>query len=190
MYSPGLLKLDAEWSRSRSLLDTLLRKRHSRSSCYARTAPKRRERTVRVHCGLRCESPSRTSVPAIDRAGWSVKIYHQLGRRSQRGKGHSSNHHSRHKRESGRDHFVLLGAGNAKEITFPISAPGRLVIEAGWLTEPQTDATSSPASLTISLVHSGEEKVYARRQGRSPLRIEQQIAESLLYGGVRWVVAY
>lgn len=84
--------------------------------------------------------------------------------------------------------FVLLGSGNAKELSFTVSGPGRLAIEADWQKESPADVASVPASLSLILLHPGDDRVYARRQGRSPIRIEQQIASQALDRGARWVV--
>lgn len=83
--------------------------------------------------------------------------------------------------------FTLLGEGNAQEFPFNVSAPGKLTVEANW----QTDSPAAgPAGsvLSLSLIHSGEERVYARRQGPSPLRVEQPITERTLDRGARWSV--
>jgi hypothetical protein len=81
--------------------------------------------------------------------------------------------------------FVLLGSGNAKEIDFLVSGSGRLVLETDWQTN--TDGTEA-SSLSLSLLHFGEDRIYARRRGRSPLRIEQPIADPVLANGARFIV--
>lgn len=82
--------------------------------------------------------------------------------------------------------FTLLGSGNAQEIPFVVPAPGRISVEAAW----QADSLSATASapLTLSLIHSGQSRTYARRLGSSPLRIEHQVTELELDRGSRWIV--
>ena len=84
--------------------------------------------------------------------------------------------------------FSLLGSGNAQEIPFNVLAAGRVTIEARW--EPDTMTGSAPAAvqLVVSLVHPGEARTYARRQGGSPITIDQQITEQSLDSGERWIV--
>ncbi len=85
--------------------------------------------------------------------------------------------------------FALLGAGNAQEIPFVVPAPGRIVIETDWAAE-MNSAGKEPRllPLTLSLIHTGQEKTYARRQGSSPLRAEHQVTELELDKGARWHV--
>jgi len=83
--------------------------------------------------------------------------------------------------------FTLLGSGNAQEIPFNVSAPGRIEVNVSW--EP--DVLSKPSaqvSLVVSLIHPGESKTYARRQGPSAIEVEQQVSEQTLDRGGRWVV--
>jgi hypothetical protein len=84
--------------------------------------------------------------------------------------------------------FVLLGSGNAREIAFLISGPGRLVVESHWQTDPISAAASPASPLTVVLLHPDEGKTYVRKQSRRSIRIEQQITETMLDRGVRWVV--
>lgn len=83
--------------------------------------------------------------------------------------------------------FTLMGQGNAQELPFNLSAPGKLIVEANWQTDSPTER-SAPSVLSLSLIHAGEERIYARRQGPSPLRIEQPITEQSLDRGARWSV--
>jgi hypothetical protein len=83
--------------------------------------------------------------------------------------------------------FVLLGSGNAREIAFFVSGPGRLAIDASWENDSTAASGYSASQLTVVLLHPGDGRTYARKQGRSPLTIEQQIVGSAL-DGVRWVV--
>jgi hypothetical protein len=80
--------------------------------------------------------------------------------------------------------FTLPGAGNAQEIPAHVPAPGRVIVEAEW----QTDQSASDAALTLSLIHQGTDKVYARRFGKSALRIEQQITDQDFERGRRVIV--
>jgi hypothetical protein len=83
--------------------------------------------------------------------------------------------------------FTLLGSGNAQEIPFNVPAPGRIEVDTSW--EP--DALSGPSaqvSLVVSLIHPGESRTYARRQGGSPIKVEHQVTEQALDRGGRWVV--
>ncbi|MDQ6653108.1 MAG: hypothetical protein M3Y84_10235 [Acidobacteriota bacterium] len=83
--------------------------------------------------------------------------------------------------------FTLLGSGNAQEIPFNVPAPGRIQVDVSWgpdvLARPSDQVT-----LVVSLIHPGESRTYARRQGTSPIRVEQQVTEQTLDLGVRWVV--
>ena len=83
--------------------------------------------------------------------------------------------------------FTLLGSGNAQEIPFNVPGPGRVEIEVSW----QPELASSQASqvpLIVSLIHPGEAKTYARRQGASPLKFDQQMTDDALDRGTRWIV--
>lgn len=82
--------------------------------------------------------------------------------------------------------FTLLGSGNAQEIAFSLPGPGRLEVQTNWNEEGLSQ--SSSILLTVSLVHPGESKIYARRQGASPIKVDQQISEEALDRGSRWVV--
>lgn len=82
--------------------------------------------------------------------------------------------------------FTLLGSGNAQEIPFSVSAPGRIEVTVDW----NADVRSPPGQvpLIVSLVHPGEARTYARRQGKGPITVEQQVSEQALDLGVRWIV--
>ncbi len=84
--------------------------------------------------------------------------------------------------------FTLLGSGNAQEIPFNIPAPGRVEVEVSW----QPDVVSTPPAaqipLTVSFIHPGESRTYARRQGASPVRFDHQITDGALDRGARWIV--
>ena len=83
--------------------------------------------------------------------------------------------------------FTLLGSGNAQEIPFSVPAPGKVEVSVSW--EPDLVARpSDPVTLVVSLIHPGESRTYARRQGMSPIRVEQQVTERTLDLGVRWIV--
>lgn len=84
--------------------------------------------------------------------------------------------------------FTLLGSSNAQEIPFLVPAPGRVVIEADWEVDPSSASEQKALPLMISLIHPGQARTYARRQGASPLRIEHQVSEQELDRGSRWVV--
>jgi hypothetical protein len=84
--------------------------------------------------------------------------------------------------------FTLLGAGNAQEIPARVPAPGRVIIEAEWVPDPLVAGASEQPQLTLSLIHPGLDKTYARRVGKSGLRIEQQITEQELERGRRVTV--
>lgn len=82
--------------------------------------------------------------------------------------------------------FTLLDAKNAQEMGFAVTMAGRLVIEVFW----QKDQPSVPAdqtSLALLLIHPAQNRTYARRQGQSPLRVEQQVTEREIDKGIRWV---
>jgi hypothetical protein len=84
--------------------------------------------------------------------------------------------------------FTLLGSGNAQEVPFKIPGPGRLDVDVSW--QPVLPSTPAWAQtpLTVSLIHPGEARVYARRQGTSPVRFDHQVTEIALDRGARWVV--
>ena len=82
--------------------------------------------------------------------------------------------------------FTLLGSGNAQEISINVPGPGRLEIQTIWETDSLAD--HSPVPLIVSLIHPGESKTYARRQGNSPIGVDQQITEAVLDRGARWLV--
>ena len=83
--------------------------------------------------------------------------------------------------------FTLLGSGNAQEIPFNVPAPGRIEVDVSWA--PDVLSKPSPqVSLVVSLMHPGEPKTYARRQGPSAIEVEQQVTEQVLDRGGRWVV--
>lgn len=83
--------------------------------------------------------------------------------------------------------FTLLGGGNAQEIPFSIPAPGRIVIEAEWTAEVAAAEKPQQPIITLSVIHPGQNKTYARRQGQSPLKAEHQVTEQELDKGLRWV---
>jgi hypothetical protein len=82
--------------------------------------------------------------------------------------------------------FTLLGSGNAQEIVINVPGPGRLEVQTAW--EADRSENGSTAPLIVSLIHPGEAKTYARRQGSSPIGVDQQISEEALDRGARWVV--
>lgn len=83
--------------------------------------------------------------------------------------------------------FTLLSLGNAQEMAFSVMAPGRLVLEANWQSDPLGGNQSGPSQLTLQLVHAGQDKTYARRRGADGLRIEQQVTELEIDSGLRWI---
>jgi hypothetical protein len=82
--------------------------------------------------------------------------------------------------------FTLVGSGNAEEIPFIVPAPGKVEVDATW--EPDVSSKSSEVTLVVSLIHPGEAKTIARRQGLSPVRVEHQVTEEALDRGGRWIV--
>ena len=83
--------------------------------------------------------------------------------------------------------FTLLGSGNAQEIPFIVRAPGKIQVSATWETDGSSAGPTESVPLTLSLIHSGPAQIYARRQSRSPQRIEHQISEEQLNTGSRWL---
>jgi hypothetical protein len=83
--------------------------------------------------------------------------------------------------------FTLLGSGNAEEIPFSIPAPGKIQVSVEWNVDAGSPLPGQVA-LIVSLIHPGESRTYARRQGKSPVTVEQQISEQALDLGVRWSV--
>ena len=82
--------------------------------------------------------------------------------------------------------FTLPGPGNAQEIPFEVPSPGKIDIEVSWdLNAPSED---SGHALVVSLIHPGESRTLARRQGPSPIRVEHQVTEDALDRGGRWIV--
>lgn len=83
--------------------------------------------------------------------------------------------------------FTLLGSGNAQEIPFNVPAPGRVQVDVTW--EPDVlSKSSAQVPLVVSFIHPGESRTYARRQGTSPIKVEQQVTELALDQGGRWIV--
>ena len=82
--------------------------------------------------------------------------------------------------------FTLVGSGNAEEIPFIVPAPGKVEVEVSW--EPDALAKSSEVTLVVSLLHPGEAKTIARRQGVGPVRVEHHVTEEALDRGGRWIV--
>lgn len=83
--------------------------------------------------------------------------------------------------------FTLLGAGNAQEVPFTVTSPGRVLVEARWENDHLTGPPAGQTPLVLSLTHLGQSRTYARRLGKSPLRIEHQITERDNDAGLRWV---
>jgi hypothetical protein len=83
--------------------------------------------------------------------------------------------------------FTLLGSGNAQEIPVNVPDSGRIVVDVTWVSDSAEKSTAS-VPLVVSLIHPGEARTYARRQGSSPIEIDQQITEAALDRGGRWVV--
>ena len=86
--------------------------------------------------------------------------------------------------------FTLLGSGNAQEIPFLVPAAGKIQIDAEWEIVPAMGNDPTPVPLTVSLIHPGISKVHARRQNRSPQRIEHQVTAGELDAGARWIVRF
>ncbi|MCI0486463.1 MAG: hypothetical protein L0229_07665 [Blastocatellia bacterium] len=84
--------------------------------------------------------------------------------------------------------FTLLGSSNAQEIPFLVPAPGKIVVEADWSADPMSAPEPQKLPLMLSLIHPGQARTYARRQGASPLRIEHRVTDSELDKGTRWIV--
>jgi len=82
--------------------------------------------------------------------------------------------------------FTLLGSGNAQEIPFVVPAPGKIQVTTSWETDATAAGTTQPVPLTLSLSHPGLAQTHARRQSRSPQRIEHQVREEELNAGSRW----
>ena len=83
--------------------------------------------------------------------------------------------------------FTLLGSGNAQEIAFEVPGPGRIEIAVNWAPDGEL-RQSEQAGLEVSLIHPGESRTYARRQGSSPISVDQQVTEQALDRGGRWIV--
>jgi hypothetical protein len=83
--------------------------------------------------------------------------------------------------------FTLLGSGNAQEIPINVPDAGRVDVEVSWEEDAPAKSTGR-IPLVVSLIHPGESRTYARRQGPSPLEIDQQITEQALDHGARWIV--
>lgn len=116
---------------------------------------------------------------------WTLKIFNRAGEEVQEGRLRITVPVVTRKIED--TQFTLLGLGNAQEIPFTVSASGRVIIEAKWEADPLS-GVQTQAPVTLSLVHQGQSLTYARRQGKSPLRIEHQVTEQQLDTGRRWIV--
>ncbi|MCI0423078.1 MAG: hypothetical protein L0312_28285, partial [Acidobacteria bacterium] len=79
--------------------------------------------------------------------------------------------------------FTLLGSGNAQEIPFVVPAPGKIQVTTSWETDSSATGVTQSVPLTLSLIHPGLAQTYARRQSRSPQRIEHQVNEQQLNVG-------
>jgi hypothetical protein len=83
--------------------------------------------------------------------------------------------------------FTLLGLGNAQEIPFNVPAAGRIDVNVNWEIN-DLPSSRGQVPLVVSLVHPGESRTYARRQGPSPVTVEQQVTEQTLDRGQRWII--
>ncbi len=83
--------------------------------------------------------------------------------------------------------FTLLDARNAQEMAFSVTMPGRLVIEAFWQEDQLSTQPAGQSPLALLLIHPAQDRTYARRQGGSPLRVEQQVTEREIDKGMRWI---
>jgi hypothetical protein len=83
--------------------------------------------------------------------------------------------------------FTLLSQGNAQEVGFSVAAPGRLVMEADWQSDQLGSTSSMMPQLSLQLIHSGQDKTYAKRKGTNALRVEHQVTEQEIDSGLRWV---
>ncbi|HUE83904.1 MAG TPA: hypothetical protein VMM84_17505 [Pyrinomonadaceae bacterium] len=83
--------------------------------------------------------------------------------------------------------FTLLDARNAQEMAFSVTMPGRLVIEAIWQKDKLSTEPAGQSPLALLLIHPAQDRTYARRQGGSPLRVEQQVTEREIDKGMRWI---
>ena len=84
--------------------------------------------------------------------------------------------------------FTLLSQGNAQEVGFSVTAPGRLVMEADWQSDQLGTTAAIVPLLTLQLIHSGQDKTYAKRKGANTVRVEHQVTEQEIDSGLRWVV--
>lgn len=82
--------------------------------------------------------------------------------------------------------FTLLGSGNAQEIPFVVPAPGKVEVAVTW--EVDVLARTAEVPLVVSLIHPGESRTFARRQGASPIHVEHQVTEVALDRGGRWLI--
>jgi hypothetical protein len=188
VYSPGLLKVEAEWkpvnlaaesaAPQTALTLILLRPNGTEAARTSGPSPLRFEMRVSE------QDLGRTG----DRASWTVKIINGATEKRREVKGTLRTLIPITAGTLVENDFVLFGSGNAREFPFVVSGAGRLMVEATWEALGQADAALPPAALSIVLLHPGEDKVYARRQGRSPVKIEQQITAGLLDRGTRWIV--
>jgi hypothetical protein len=190
VFSPGLLTVEAEWrlltppagsaATQTTLTLILLRPNGTEAARSSGASPLRFE--------MQISEQDLGGLGDRERAQWTVKLINSAGEDRKEVTGRLRSTVPITSGTLVDTDFVLLGSTNAKELPLKVSGPGKLTVAADWQTGSASAGSPTPTSLSLILLHPGEDRVYARRQGRSPIRIEQQIAESALDRGIRFVV--
>jgi hypothetical protein len=188
VFSPGPLMLEAHW-RQRGAMNLGMEEKESLSLVLLRPDGTEAKR-INVRSGLRLSyqvtEDEADKAFKTERADWTIKLINDGNAR------HDVDGALRVgvpivARKLADTQFTLLGLSNAQEIAFSVNVPGRIVIEAKWETDVLAGKQNDQLPLILSLTHLGQARIYARRPGRSPLRIEQQITEQDIDRGKNWL---
>ena len=184
IVSPGTIVIDAQWQSLKKTQElsqlTLLVLRPDGTEATRRVS----RSPLRVEHHLAEADVDNSSSPKL--TSWAIKLINENGGPEIEGKLRITVPLS--SRVLVNTQFTLLSLGNAQEMAFSVTAPGRLVLEANWQSDPLSSNSSVPSHLTLQLVHEGSDKTYARRRGPDSLRIEQQVTELEIDRGLRWIV--
>lgn len=185
LLSPGRVVIEATWNSNTagaaqgSLTLILLRPDGTESARKAGLSPLRLEQFA---SGQDVDSSSSRT------ANWKVKLLNDADRNKTEATGTLRITIPATSRTLEDTQFTLLGSGNAQEVAFNVLAPGRLSIAINWEPDPLSRGSAEMVPLVVSLIHPGESRTYARRQGTSPMTVEQQATEEALDHGERWIV--
>lgn len=180
-FSPGRIVAEASWnSTGRSSLSLILIRPDGSEAA-------RRSGSSPVQIEYRATEPEIETFIRSRNTRWTVRLINNADDKRQEVRGKLRITVPAVARLLEDTQFTLVGSGNAQEIPFIPPALGRVVIEATWQVEASGGAPDR-APLTVSLIHPGQSRTYARRQGPSPIRVEHQVTEQELDRGSRWIV--